>query len=205
MEAMNRIAQARIDSGWSAKELAGKLGVDTATLSNWENGRRQLSLERLLQIAGLLGVAVSYLLGQDEQIPHSEPVYKNKLYILHRMPVWTESLGWALVNALKQQLIFADGSVLSFDAIQEPVYITPPAFALELRGTGMPLSIDDILIQDRVWVEPITTDPDLAKELRGWYRPRDQKLVENEFGNRFYLDVYGAKWLAFESCFENQS
>ena len=69
----------------------------------------------------------------------------------------------------------------------------------------MPLSIDDILIQDRVWVEPITTDPDLAKELRGWYRPRDRRLVENEFGHRFYLDVYGAKWLAFESCLENQT
>ena len=57
--------------------------------------------------------------------------------------------------------------------------------------------------QDIIWVEPITTDYDLAAELRGWYRLRGRRLVENEYGNRFYLDTYGAKWLAFESCLNN--
>ena len=48
-------------------------------------------------------------------------------------------------------------------------------------------------------MEPISTDIDLASELRGWHELRG-RLVQNEFGNRFYLDTYGAKWLAFESC-----
>ena len=196
----NRIAEARLDAGFTAVQLAKELGVDKATLSCWETGRRPVSLEKLLQIAGVLNVSVSNLLNLDEQIPHDTPVTKTALSTLHRMPVWTERFGWALVNATKQQLIFADGSVRPFEAMQEALYITPPAFAVSLRGIGAPLDIDEVMLSDRVWVEPITLDTDLASELRGWYRLRERRLVENEFGNRFYLDYYGAKWLAFRSC-----
>ena len=130
---------------------------------------------------------------------------RSKLPVLHRMPVWTRSRGWALVNAVKQQFVYADGSTVHFGDVQEPIYMIPPAFAVELRGAGAPLGIDAVLSLDRVWVEPVTADPDLANELRGWYRPRDYRLVENEYGNRFYLDAYGAKWLAFEDCFGEQA
>ena len=33
-------------------------------------------------------------------------------------------------------------------------------------------------------------------ELRGWYHIK-RRFVENEVGQRFYFDFYGAKWLAF--------
>jgi len=197
---MNRIAQARLDAGLSAKDLAEKLSVDTTTVSNWESGRRQLSLERLTQLAGLLGVGVAYLLGLDERISFLEPVSIAMLPVLHRTPVWTHSRGWALVNAIAGTLVFADKSEVIFAAVQEPIYTIPPAFSLSLRGVGTPLDTNNILSLERVWVEPISTDPDMAAELRGWYKPRGRRLVENEYGNRFYLDTYGAKWLAFESC-----
>ena len=197
----NRIAQARMDAGLSASDFAHMLGVDRGTLSNWEAGRRLLTLERLLQISELLSVSASYLLGLDESVSHTEPVERGKLTVLHRMPVWTRSRGWALVNSVKQQFVYADGSVVPFSDMQEPIYMIPPAFALELRGAGSPLGIDGILTRVRVWVEPVTADSDFATELRGWYKPRDSRLVENEYGNRFYLDTYGAKWLAFEDCF----
>lgn len=197
---MNRIAQARKDAGLTAKDLADKLGVDAGTLSNWETGRRQLTLERIMEIAELLGVSVTFLLGLDEAVSYTTPVDKSSLPVLHRMPVWTKRFGWALVNAVDGRLYFADGSSTPFETMQEPVYMLPPAFAMSLRGVGIPLDISDVRSMDRIWVEPITTDPDLAAELRGWYRPRNRRLVENEYGNRFYFDTYGAKWLAFENC-----
>ena len=200
---MNRIAQARKDAGLSAKKLADMLDVDTTTLSNWESGRRQLTLDRLIQLAELLGISVTYLLGLDEQVSYLGPVEKSKLPILHRMPVWTKNHGWALVNSIKKTLVFTDKSDISFEAVQEPLYMAPPSFSLSLRGVGALLSLNDIMSRDIVWVEPITTDYDLAAELRGWYRLRGRRLVENEYGNRFYLDTYGAKWLAFESCLNN--
>lgn len=200
MKPTNRIAQARFDSGLSAKELAVKLGVDTTTLSNWESGRRQLTLERLIQLSGILGVSVTYLLGLDERISLTEPTSATALPILHRTPVWTQSRGWALVNAIAGTLVFTDKSEVAFDAVQEAIYAIPPAFARSLRGVGSPLDVDDIPARKRVWVEPVTTDPVLADELRGWYWPCGRRLVENEYGNRFYLDTYGAKWMAFDSC-----
>ena len=200
LEPMNRIAQARKDAGLSTKELAARLGVDATTISNWESGRRQLTLDRLKQLAALLGVSVTYLLGLNEQVSNTEPVEKVMLPVLHRMPVWTRSHGWALVNAIEQQLVLTDGKTVPFESIKDPLYMIPPAFAMGLRGIGAPLELDAVLAHERVWVEPVTRDPDLAAELRGWYRPYRQRLVENEYGNRFYLDAYGAKWLAFESC-----
>jgi transcriptional regulator with XRE-family HTH domain len=201
---MNRITRAREDAGLSVKELAERLAVDIGTVRNWEAGRRQLTLERLIEIANLLGVSVTYLLGLDEQVSNTSPVEKAMLPVLHRIPVWTQSHGWALVNSVQQHMVYADGSTIPFERIKDPIYMTPPAMALSLLGVGSPLTVNGIASLDRVWVEFITTDFDLAAELRGWYRPRGQRLVENEFGNRFYFDSYGSKWLAFESCLIQQ-
>ena len=51
---------------------------------------------------------------------------------------------------------------------------------------------------NEIWVEPISVDTDLRQELRGWYYVK-KRWVENEYGNKFYLDAYGAKWLAFNN------
>ena len=45
-------------------------------------------------------------------------------------------------------------------------------------------------------------DTALRGELRGWYRVED-RYVENEVGQRFYFDFYGAKWLALADGPEN--
>lgn len=203
MESMNRIAQARKDAHMTVNKLAELLDVDPSTLHNWETGRRQLTLDRLIQLSRVLGVSVTYLLGLNEEINHLEPVRKNMLPILHRMPVWTRSYGWALVNAINQSLTFIDKGEIPFESLQESVYIVPLSFTFGLRCTHEPLSIENILSSERVWVEPISTDPDLAAELRGWYRPHERRLVQNEFGIRFYLDTYGVKWLAFHNCLDN--
>jgi transcriptional regulator with XRE-family HTH domain len=193
----DRIAQARNDAGLSVGELAENLGVDVTTVRNWEAGRRQLTLDKLIQTAQVLGVSVTYLLGLDERINHAVPVEATTLSLLHYTPVWTVSRGWALVNAVKKSLVFADQSSVEFKTLQEPVYTVPPAFAQSLRGIGAPLRMDEVLSRERVWVEPVTSDENLGAELRGWYHLRGRRLVENEYGNRFYLDTYGAKWLAF--------
>ena len=91
MEPMNRIAQARKDAGISARELAEKLGVDTTTISNWEAGRRQLTLEKLIQTAKVLKVSVTYLLGVDERLDYLKPIGAAALPMLHYTPIWGRS------------------------------------------------------------------------------------------------------------------
>ena len=61
---------------------------------------------------------------------------------------------------------------------------------------GRKLSRDEIASYIRVWVEPISKDEALRQEMRGWYTVKD-RFVENELGQRFYLDTYENKWMAF--------
>jgi hypothetical protein len=58
------------------------------------------------------------------------------------------------------------------------------------------LKKSDLVHQTEVWVEPISSDAYLRNELRGWYHISNG-FAENSMGNRFTIDSYGAKWLAF--------
>ena len=50
---------------WSQVELAKRLGVTKQTVSNWENGNIQPSIEMLLRLAKLFCVSTDYLLGLE--------------------------------------------------------------------------------------------------------------------------------------------
>jgi len=195
-----RFQEARVAADLSANELAAKMKISRSTVSNWESERRQPTLKDIERMAKILGVSVAFLLGEDTGIPSFvKPVSKKILPTLHRCPVWIPGHGWALVNSIEKNFIFSDKKVIAFHEITEHFYTVPPAFSLAMRGTGDPLSVDELCIKENIWVEPISQDAKLCDELRGWYRPSAESRVENEFGNRFYMDTYGSKWLAFEN------
>lgn len=182
--------------------MAEKLGVDNTTVGNWETGKRQMTLEKLMFMTEVTGFSVQYLLGFDDvQVDWTKPLLKESLTIMHRSPVWTASYGWGLLNNADRILVFADLKTLEIDAVQEAIYGFPPVLAYSLYGTGEPLTRSEVEYRGTVWVEPITLDIELSVELRGWYHLYKKRLVQNEFGHRFYLDAYGVKWLAFGDCF----
>lgn len=198
----NRYRQVREDLGWSRAELAGKMGVDATTLGNWETGARQMTLEKLMLMSEVTGFSVQYLLGYDEApVDWTKPIAKEQLAVMHRSPVWTASYGWGLVNIAEKKLVFADLASLPFDAIQDPLYAFPPTLAYTLYGTGEPLLRSEVASRETIWLEVITTDIELSTAYRGWYHVLGQRIARNEFGDCFYLDNYGTKWLAFEDCF----
>jgi len=57
-QAVELIRQRRKAKGLSQQQLASKLGVTQARLSEIESGRAHLSLERLIAVAALLGLDV---------------------------------------------------------------------------------------------------------------------------------------------------
>ena len=57
-----RIALARESVGMSTAVLAKRLGVKTATLANWEHDQSEPRSNRLVMLAGALGVSPSWLL-----------------------------------------------------------------------------------------------------------------------------------------------
>ena len=201
----NRFKEAREERGLSAVVLADKLQVHPSTLNNWEANRRQITPDKLVELADILGFTVDYLLGRDSpQVSLSAPINKEALRVMHGQPVWTAAHGWMLVNIIENAFVLKNLSLIPFDEVSEPIYLIPPAMSLSLRGAGKPLNMTAIFESDRIWVEPITSDIDLAAELRGWYIIYDKRLAQNEFGNRFYLNTYGVKWLAFRDCFDKE-
>ena len=89
--------------------------------------------------------------------------------------------------------------VVPFEQAAE-LFIIPPAFAENRVPNSEPLSRNELQYGLQIWVEPISADSSLREELRGWYRVKHH-AIENECGNRFSLDSYGAKWLAFSRIY----
>ena len=110
---------------------AQELGVSQPTLSAWEGGRKNPSIDSLIRMSGYYGVSVGFLLGlEQEQDPRRDlmqPVSPRSLPALHETPVFSPLHGWAFVDVVERQLRFADGLALPFADAPE-LYILPPPF-----------------------------------------------------------------------------
>lgn len=190
---------ARLINKLKVIEAAEKLGVSQPTLSAWEGERKSPGLDNLENMADLYGVTTDFLLGRTESTvaDSKQPISLQALPAFHGKPVWSAAYGWLLVNAADRRLTFPDGHTLPFGDVGE-LFIVPPPFSEADSPKGAPLSQSEVMYLKEIWLEPISPDLSLRRELCGWYRLKD-RFVENEYGNRFYLDTYGSKWLAFPS------
>lgn len=59
------LKELRIENGLSQTELGQKLGYCNQTISFWENGQREPSLDALVSVATYFGVSTDFLLGID--------------------------------------------------------------------------------------------------------------------------------------------
>lgn len=96
----------------------------------------------------------------------------------------------------KEVLLLPDGRTIPFADCGQ-LFASAQLFSEPALPTGAPLTLSEVKERKQIWLEPISPDSELRNELRGWYRVQ-VRLVQNKYGNRFYLDTYGAKWLAFE-------
>ena len=179
-------------------EAAAKLGVSQPTLSAWEGERKSPGLDNLENMADLYGVSTDYLLGRSEQGggDPSVPITAKSLPVFHGKPVWSTGHGWMLVNAIDKVLLLPDGRTIPFaDCVQ--LFASAQLFSEPALLDCSPLPLPDVKKREQIWWEPISPDSELRNELRGWYRVQ-ARFVQNEYGTRFYLDTYGAKWLAFD-------
>ncbi|WJH35580.1 helix-turn-helix transcriptional regulator [Paenibacillus aurantius] len=65
----NRIAQLRSARGLTQGELAEKVGVTRASLSHYENNRREPDWDTLLKLADFFSVSADYLMNRTNE-PH---------------------------------------------------------------------------------------------------------------------------------------
>jgi len=64
-QTQNRIKELRKQSRLSQQALADQIGVFRNTISNWETGYSQISLENAKKVAEYFGVTIDYLLGSE--------------------------------------------------------------------------------------------------------------------------------------------
>ena len=68
-----KIAEKRKDLGMTQMDLAEKLSVTRQTVSRWEAGTAMPDIEKLTDIAEILGVSCDYLLRDDLSEEHTPP------------------------------------------------------------------------------------------------------------------------------------
>lgn len=191
-----RYKNARKSQKLIIKDAAAKLDVSPSTLGAWESERKTPSIESLEAMADLYQVTTDYLLGRENPgSTTSLPLNQEILKIYHSKPIWSSDYGWVLVDSVRNVFVRTDGSMVPFDSAGSVYAAQPPFYEATLPDTK-PLSKQDISNYSEVWLEPISHDAELREDLRGWYRVRD-RWVENDYGIRFPIDTYGAKWLAF--------
>lgn len=61
-----RINELRTAFGWNQVQLAERLNITKQTVSNWENGNIQPSVDMLIRIAKLFNTSTDFLLGLNE-------------------------------------------------------------------------------------------------------------------------------------------
>lgn len=63
----SRLRDLRISRGLNQVEFGESLNVTKQSVSNWENGNIQPSIDMLIRIATIYSVSTDYLLGLDER------------------------------------------------------------------------------------------------------------------------------------------
>ena len=198
-----RFREAREKAGLSAAEVGRRIGVSQPAVTQWETGAKVPSVEMLCKLADLYCVSTDYLLGRDEQlesIPRNGDILPPEtLRLLNGKPVWDESRGWGIVNAVQDYVIFMDGTRLILAEAMNLRAIAP-AYAMGYSPAAKPISHEDLSKYQNLWVKQISPDSFLQDDLTGWYQVHEF-YVQNEHGTRFLFDTYGTRWLAFEMEF----
>lgn len=79
-----RIKELRLEKGWTAKEVAEKLGCHVSTYRNYENGKRQIPTEKMMHLSYLYDVSFHYMVDLTD---HRTP---NKICTFEE---WKEAMG----------------------------------------------------------------------------------------------------------------
>ncbi len=95
-----RIKKLRTDAGLTQNQLAEKLHLEgKSAISNYENGIRDVSSDRLTQLSCLFHVPVDYILNGDE-VDNCDPIINEAIEILNNLK--TEKAKQSALAMLRQ-------------------------------------------------------------------------------------------------------
>lgn len=104
---MTRLKELRQQKKVNQSEIAEVLHVKQNTISNWENGKTEISNGDAITLAEYFGVSVDYLLGREEKTPSDGNLSEGEKMLLdlfNRVPEEKQELLLQLIRtALEMQ------------------------------------------------------------------------------------------------------
>jgi transcriptional regulator with XRE-family HTH domain len=85
-----RITIAREEAGFNQKDLAERLGISQATLSNYEKGKRRVYLPQLQNIANEVGKPLDYFLQPIDPVPVPDPTSSSQNEVAELLQIMSE-------------------------------------------------------------------------------------------------------------------
>lgn len=109
----DRLHKLRSNSGLTQPELAKRMGIDTSTISRWEKGIREPSLEQCISLSRSLGITLDYLLNAELNVNFQFRSKKTS------SPVEKSAITSALVDA-EMQIYYLDSAYKMAEKLPSP-------------------------------------------------------------------------------------
>lgn len=122
---MNRIKQLRKKKRLTLMNLSKELGFPDSTLSQYENGKRQISIEKAKKLAEYFGVSVGYLLGLDT--PAKDGIAK----LIDKINHWADERNLKQADPKIQWMRITEEVGEIRDVLLKPTKFTEPQAALK--------------------------------------------------------------------------
>lgn len=106
-------------------KLSKELGLPDSTLSQYENGKRQISIGKAKRLAEYFGVSVGYLLGLDTPAKDGIPE------LIDRINQWADSRGLKQADPKIQWMRITEEVGEIRDVLLKPTKFTEPQAALK--------------------------------------------------------------------------
>ncbi len=117
----DRVRQARLELGISVEKLAERIGIARQTVTCYENGSKEPSLETLPKLAGALGKPVGYFFDDPPQAMASlEEVRRSYDPVEVRLAKIEGMLGQLLAQGGRDRQAEEDAELFARDALGRP-------------------------------------------------------------------------------------
>lgn len=122
---MNRLKRLRKKKKLTLMNLSKELGLPGSTLSQYENGKRQISIEKAKKLAEYFGVSVGYLLGLDT------PAKDGTTELIEKINQWADDRNLKQADPKIQWMRITEEVGEIRDVLLKPTKFTEPQAALK--------------------------------------------------------------------------
>lgn len=205
----NKFSLLRKQKGVTLEEVSSATGVAPTYLKKIESGGVFPASKTLTKLAEFYGVAASFF-AEDiaEGVSVADTIPMDTLYTMHGEPVWHFTRQkWYLFNGEEKVLIDVTGKKVYFSELEDLYFMKQPITAktdtthLSQKNINsypaIPLKRREVLASKQVYVESITSDKQINKQLSGIYDVIPEKECVQKGNIKFQLRYLGKRWLAF--------